>query len=40
MNMSDANLLNALKRSGKTSAWLQNLKESSLQELSKLKELV
>lgn len=40
VNMSDANLLSALKRSGKTSAWLHNLKETSLQELSKLKEVV
>jgi hypothetical protein len=40
VNMSDANLLSALKRSNKASNWLRNLKESSLQDLSKLKEMV
>jgi hypothetical protein len=40
VNMSDANLLSALKRSSKASNWLRNLKESSLQDLSKLKEMV
>jgi DNA-binding Xre family transcriptional regulator len=40
VNMTDTGLLDALKRSSKTSNWLHNLKESSLQELSKLKEVV
>lgn len=40
VNMTDSGLLSALKRSSKTSNWLHNLKENSLQELSKLKEVV